>query len=63
MSKRVLLEDMSPEDQVRFLKFHMETLRDYSDQKMLLSDYHGVMDAAADLRDCEQRIAGLCVAK
>jgi hypothetical protein len=54
----VMVDEMSPGERESFLREHMELLRTYSVHKLMLGDWHGAMDAAADLRDCEQRLIG-----
>lgn len=50
---------MGKAERVAFLLRHKETLIRYCAEKMTDEDWHGVEDAASDLRDVEAELRGL----
>lgn len=54
--------DQLVQDEIMLRKARIKTMREYLLMKLDENDYHGVQDAASDLRDIESEIIGLsCV--
>jgi len=50
---------MKPADRIKALEDQLRLMEEYLDLRRSLRDWHGVMDAAADIREIEAKLSEL----